>query len=408
VSTVERVETTCCIAGGGPAGMMLGYLLACAGIDVTVLEKHADFNRDFRGDTIHPSTLELMHELGLLEDFLEIPHQQMPQLRMTFEGKSFTIADFSHLPTQCKFIAFMPQWDFLNFLAEQAGRHASFRLRRETEATDLMREGDRTIGVRARTPQGELRVTADLVVAADGRSSVLRDRAGLQVEDFGVPIDVLWLRIPRPPGCPSPSLGYAAGGRFMVLIDRGDYFQCGFIIPKGQFDAVRQRGMAAFRTEIAALAPFIEGQVAGLSDWSEVKLLTVEIDRLLRWHRPGLLCIGDAAHAMSPALGVGINLAIQDAVATANLIGPHLSAGSLQERHLHQVQVRREAPARHLQAIQCFLHRRLFNPRAVKLGIGAWVISVLFRRLPFLRRVPGRIIGLGFKPEHIAPESRGS
>jgi 2-polyprenyl-6-methoxyphenol hydroxylase-like FAD-dependent oxidoreductase len=402
----EKLQTRCCIAGGGPAGMMLGFLLARAGIDVVVLEKHADFFRDFRGDTIHPSTLELMHELGLLEDFLKTPHQQMPQLKMTFDGKSFIMADFSHLPTQCQFIAFMPQWDFLKFLAERARRYPTFHLRMDTEAVDLVREGDRTVGLRARTPRGELQIRAELTVAADGRSSTLRDKAGLEVQDFGVPIDVLWLRLPRPADIPVPSLGYAANGRFMVLIDRGDYFQCGFIIPKGTFEAIRQRGIPAFRDEIAALAPFMRDHVATLDDWKDVKLLTVKIDRLLRWHRPGLLCLGDSAHAMSPALGVGINLAIQDAVAAANLLAAKLGAGHTEESDLHQVQVRREAPARNLQAIQSFIHRRLFNPRAVNSGWGVRLLALIFGRLPFFRRIPARIIGLGFRPEHIGTAER--
>jgi 2-polyprenyl-6-methoxyphenol hydroxylase-like FAD-dependent oxidoreductase len=402
----ESLQTRCCIAGGGPAGMMLGFLLARAGIEVLVLEKHADFFRDFRGDTIHPSTLELMHELGLLPEFLKIPHQEMPELRMTFDGESFTLADFSHLPTKCKFIAFMPQWDFLKFLAERAKRYPNFQLRMETEATDLMRKGDRTVGLRARTPRGELRVTAELVVAADGRSSTLRDRAGLQVQDFGVPIDVLWLRLPRPSNVPKPSLGYAAKGRFMVLIDRGDYFQCGVVIPKGAFAAIQEDGIPAFRKEIATLAPFMRDHVGDLSDWDEVKLLTVKIDRLLRWHRPGLLCIGDAAHAMSPALGVGINLAIQDAVAAANLLAAKLvTTERIDESLLHGVQARREAPARHVQAIQSFLHRRLFNPQSGGSGWGITLISAIFRRLPYLRRVPARIVGLGFRPEHVETKS---
>jgi 2-polyprenyl-6-methoxyphenol hydroxylase-like FAD-dependent oxidoreductase len=406
MATAETLQTCCCVVGGGPAGMMLGYLLARSGVEVIVVEKHADFFRDFRGDTIHPSTLELMHELGLLEDFLRIPHQEMSAARMTFEGKSFTLADFSHLPTTCRFVAFLPQWDFLNFLAGRGRDYPGFHLRMETEATDLMREGDRTVGIRARTPQGEVRIRADLVVAADGRSSVLRERAGLPVQDFGVPIDVLWLRLHRPKDIPDPSLGFAAGGRFMVLIDRGDYFQCGFIIPKGAFDAIRQKGIAAFRAEIAALAPFMRDHVEGLAGWDQVKLLTVKIDRLLRWHRPGLLCIGDSAHAMSPALGVGINLAIQDAVAAANLLAPALGRGPIPESLLQQVQARREAPARHLQAIQSFIHRRLFNPRATRAGFGVGLVIALFGRLPFLRRVPARIIGLGFRPEHIGtPEA---
>jgi 2-polyprenyl-6-methoxyphenol hydroxylase-like FAD-dependent oxidoreductase len=403
----ENLQTRCCIAGGGPAGMMLGFLLARAGVEVVVLEKHADFFRDFRGDTIHPSTLELMHELGLLPEFLQLPHQEMGELRMTFDGEPVTMADFSHLPTKCKFIAFMPQWDFLKFLAERGKRYPTFQLRMETEATDLVRQGDRTVGLRARTPRGELRVTAELVVAADGRSSILRDRAGLQVEDFGVPIDALWLRLPRPPHIPKPSLGYAAHGRFMVLIDRGDYFQCGVVIPKGTFEAIQEEGIPAFRREIATLAPSMREAVGSLSDWDEVKLLTVKIDRLLRWHRPGLLCIGDAAHAMSPALGVGINLAIQDAVATANLLAAKLGTSErIDERLLHAVQARRETPARHVQAIQGFLHRRLFKPQPGNSGWAIKFVSTLFRRLPFLRRVPARIVGVGFRPEHIETPSR--
>jgi 2-polyprenyl-6-methoxyphenol hydroxylase-like FAD-dependent oxidoreductase len=381
---------------------MLGFLLARAGVEVIVLEKHCDFFRDFRGDTIHPSTLEVMAELGLLETFLERPHDEMRAVRVRINGEAYTAADFSHLSTRCKFIAFMPQWEFLDFLSGAAKRCSTFRLRMEAEVTDLILDGERVAGVRAKTPEGELEVRADLVVGADGRDSTVRTRAGLEVREIGVPVDALWTRIPKEPGVGEQTLGYFGAGKFMVLIDRNEYFQCGYVIPKGGFDAIKQRGLEAFRAGIVSLAPFLRDSVNALDDWEEVKLLTVKIDRLTRWHRPGLLCIGDSAHAMSPVGGVGINLAIQDAVAAANLLAARLRQGAAGDTELHPVQRRREWPTRMYQSMQAFLHWRLLRPAAPEqqrkaLAVTVWVL----RHVPFLPRITARVIGLGFRPEHV-------
>ncbi|MFB3111454.1 MAG: FAD-dependent oxidoreductase, partial [Gemmatimonadales bacterium] len=339
-------STRCCIIGGGPAGMMLGLLLARAGVDVVVLEKHADFLRDFRGDTIHPSTLELMYELGMLEEFLKLPHQQVRELNAQIGDQSLPIADFSHLPTRCKFVAFMPQWDFLRFLAEQASRYPTFDLQMRTEATELIEAADRVIGVRAVSPDGPLEIRADLVVGADGRQSVLRDKAGLHVHELGAPMDVLWFRLSRHPADPEQIMGRFGVGRILVMINRGEYWQCGFVISKGSIEESRRRGIDTFRDGVASLAPFVADRTQEVRDWSDVNLLTVRVDRLLQWYRPGLLCIGDAAHAMSPIGGVGINLAIQDAVAAANLLAGPLREGRLTTGHLRQVQKRRQLPVR--------------------------------------------------------------
>src|SRR3954447_7993818 len=316
----RRIETTCCVTGGGPAGMVLGFLLARAGVEVVVLEKHGDFLRDFRGDTIHPSTLEIMNELGILDEFLKRPHQEAKQLTGVIGDEEIPVADFSHLPTRCKFIAFMPQWDFLDFIAEHARGYPAFHLHMRAEVTDLIEEDGKFVGVRADTPEGPLEVRADLTIGADGRHSTVRERAGLEVDDQGAPIDVLWMRLSHQPGDPDQPLGRFDSGRIFIMLYRGDYWQCGFVIPKGGYDTIRQRGLEAFREDIATIAPFLRGRVRELDDWEKIRLLTVTVDRLRQWYRPGLLCIGDSAHAMSPVGGVGINLAIQDAVAAANLL----------------------------------------------------------------------------------------
>ncbi|MGE0128455.1 MAG: FAD-dependent oxidoreductase [Blastocatellales bacterium] len=401
---MRQIQTTCCIVGGGPAGMMLGLLLARAGVEVVVLEKHADFFRDFRGDTIHPSTLELMSELGLLEEFLRLPHQEVRRLKLKFNDQEFPGPDFSHLPTRCKFIAMMPQWDFLNFLAAQAKRYSTFHLLMKVEATGLIEEGGRIVGVKAKTEQGDLDVRADLVVAADGRSSTVRERAGMEVEDFGVPIDVLWFRITKSGENPDPLLGVIKSGKMMVAIDRGDYYQCGYIIRKGSAEEVRRRGVESFREDLLSLAPFLRDTVGEIDDWEKVKLLTVQINRLRQWSRPGLLCIGDAAHAMSPAGGVGINLAIQDAVALANLLADKLRERNCETDDLRLVQQRREWPTRMTQAIQVFIHRRMFGPQSDPKPPFSfpWPVRMLLGLLaPLLRRVAARIIGIGFRAEHI-------
>ena len=416
MSSPAPIRARCVIVGGGPAGMMTGYLLARAGVDVAVLEKHADFNRDFRGDTIHPSTLELMHELGLLEEFLRLPHQELHELRAVMNGHPVPMADFSHLPTRCKFIAFMPQWDFLNFLAGHAKTFPTFTLRMQHEVTDLVfgvsseldglkpsSSGNaRVLGVRAKTPDGERNFLGDLVIGADGRHSVVHQRAGLSVHEFGVPIDVLWTRLSKRESDPKQSLGFFRGGRLLVLLDRDDYFQVGFVIPKGAFEEIKQRGLPKFHADIVAMAPFLQDRVAELDDWSKIKLLTVQINRLKRWARDGLLCIGDSAHAMSPAGGVGINLALQDAVATANLLAWKLREGAVSLADLDQVQKRREWPVRLIQTMQVFVHRRVVSGRpSSDANDSLPFVGRLFRWFPFLRRLPARFIGIGPRPEHI-------
>ena len=338
------ITTRCCIAGGGPAGMMLGFLLARAGVGVVVLEKHTDFLRDFRGDTIHPSTLEIMHELGLLEAFLRLPHQELRTLTGLVGDTRVALADFTHLPTRCKFVALMPQWDFLNFMAEHAKTYPAFRLMMGAEATDLLFSGERVTGCRVQRPDGLLDIRAEVTIGADGRHSTLRARANLPVKDLGAPMDVLWMRISRQASDPAEALGHIEAGRMLVMIDRGDYWQCAFVIPKGSADQVRQSGLPEFRATIRDLAPWLENRVDELKNWDDVKLLTVAVDHLVHWHRPGLLCIGDAAHAMSPIGGVGINLAIQDAVAAANISAAPLRDHAMAPHYLRAVQKRRDFP----------------------------------------------------------------
>jgi 2-polyprenyl-6-methoxyphenol hydroxylase-like FAD-dependent oxidoreductase len=396
------LETRCCIAGGGPAGMMLGFLLARMGVDVIVLEKHADFLRDFRGDTIHPSTLEVMHELGLLEEFLKRPHDEVAELGGTIGGVPVTLADFSHLPTRCRFIALMPQWDFLDFLVEHGRRYPGFRLIMEAEATGLIEADGRVVGLRAQTKTGEQEIRAALVIGADGRHSTVRAAALLASEDFGAPMDVFWMRLSHRKSDPGQSLGRIDAGRIFVMLNRGAYWQCGFVIPKGSAETIRARGLAAFRDDIVRLVPVFADRVGELEDWDQVKLLTVAVDRLTRWWRPGLLCIGDAAHAMSPIGGVGINLAVQDAVAAANIIGKKLLNRTLADDDLAAVQRRRDFPTRATQRLQLFMQQRFIGRvlgATQPLGV-AWPVR-LIQRFPSLRRVPGRLLGLGFRPEHV-------
>ena len=396
------MHVQCAVAGGGPAGMMLGLLLARAGVTVAVLEKHADFLRDFRGDTIHPSTLELLHELGILDEFLKRPHQEARQLTGFVAGEAVTLADFSHLPTRCKFIALMPQWDFLDFVAQQARSDPAFQLLMQADVTGLLEEGGRVTGVAANTADGPIEVRADLVVGADGRRSIVRERAGLVVQDFGAPMDVLWMRVTRRQDDPSQVLGYVEAGHVFVMLDRGDYWQCGYVIPKGGIADVQARGLPAFRASIAAIVPFLHERLEELRDWSDIKLLTVTVDRLRRWYRPGLLCIGDAAHAMSPIGGVGINLAIQDAVAAANILSGPLAAGRCGEADLARVQRRREWPTKMTQWMQLMAQntflKRTLEGRALK-GL-PWALKLL-RWFPMLRRIPARVVGIGIRPEHI-------
>jgi 2-polyprenyl-6-methoxyphenol hydroxylase-like FAD-dependent oxidoreductase len=384
--------------------MMLGYLLARAGVEVLVLEKHADFLRDFRGDTIHPSTLEVMYELGLLDEFLRLPHQQVYELSAQVGQFQVTIADFRHLPTRCRFIALMPQWDFLSFLAEQGARNPKFKLLMKAEVTDLARESGRVIGVHAKTPKGSVRVRADLVVGADGRNSILREKAGLQVKEYGAPMDVLWFRLSRSPDDPVATMGRFDTGRIFVTINRGEYWQCGYVIPKGRFEEMRRQGFDVFREEIMGLAPFARNRVGELWTWDDVKLLTVRVDRLPEWFRPGLLCIGDAAHAMSPVGGVGINLAIQDAVAAGNLLFKPLRQGRVTIDHLRRIQKRRELPTRITQWLQVTVQRRIIAPVLVGTTPVTPPIAIrLLASVPFLRRIPARIVGLGIRPEHASP-----
>jgi 2-polyprenyl-6-methoxyphenol hydroxylase-like FAD-dependent oxidoreductase len=398
----SQASVRCCIAGGGPAGMMLGLLLARAGVDVLVLEKHADFLRDFRGDTIHPSTLEVMHELGILDDLLRLPHQKAPLLRAQFGDLALTVADFSTLPVRCPYIAFMPQWDFLNFLTKHASSYHTFQLRMQTEVTGLIEENGHVVGLRATTPDGPLEVRAGLVVGADGRHSVVREKAGLTVEEFGAPMDVLWFRLSRQTGDPDNPMGRFDAGRIFIMLNRGDYWQCGFVIPKGTLDQLRGKGLPAFRESVARLAPFAANRVGELHNWESIKLLTVQVDRLVQWSRPGLLCIGDAAHAMSPVGGVGINMAIQDAVAAANLLAVPLRAGQLTTEDLRRVQHRREWPTHVTQRMQLLVQNRVI--RSV-LGstetLRPPVALKLLARFPVLRRIPARLIGIGVRPEHV-------
>ncbi|HEV2909252.1 MAG TPA: FAD-dependent oxidoreductase [Candidatus Eremiobacteraceae bacterium] len=396
------MNVQCCVVGSGPAGLMLGFLLARAGVSVAVLEKHADFFRDFRGDTIHPSTLEIMHELGLLDGLLALPHQEVRELGASIGGQFMQIADFTHVPTHCKFLAFMPQWDFLNFLAAQAKGYPSFDLRMEADVHDLLWADGRVTGVRASQPNDELEVRADLVVGADGRHSIVREKAGLIVDDFGAPMDVLWFRISRRPDDPRQALGWLNHGKLLIMIDRTDYFQCGLTIRKGTYEQIKQRGVDAFRADIASLAPFLRERLSEIPDWDQIRLLAVVVNIAREWSRPGLLCIGDAAHAMSPIGGVGINLAIQDAVAATNILARSLRASAASAGLLAQVQRRREFPTRVTQRAQVFIQNQLINRF---LGVDKpmsppWPLRLL-NRWPLLRRLPAQLVGIGVRPEHV-------
>lgn len=398
----RTVTTQCCVVGGGPAGMMLGLLLARAGIDTVVLEKHADFLRDFRGDTVHPSTLDVMDELGLIDGFLKRPHQELRRLEGQFGDETIRLADLSRLRLKYPFIAFMPQWDFLDFLADSARRYPSFRLMMRTEATDLLRSGDAVAGVVARDPEGALEIKAALTVACDGRHSVMRARAGLAIEDIGAPMDVLWFRV-RKERDSEPVLARIRAGRMMVTLDRGDYWQCAFVIAKGQFERIRADGLDAFRRAITEVAPMLAPHVGDVATWDDVKLLTVRIDRLKRWTLPGLLCIGDAAHAMSPVGGVGVNLAVQDAVAAANLLADKLAHGCPPEHDLDAVRRRRLLPTRMTQAMQVVVQNGIVRPAlaSARGGMRPPLLMRVINAVPWLQGQAARLVGLGVRPEHV-------
>jgi 2-polyprenyl-6-methoxyphenol hydroxylase-like FAD-dependent oxidoreductase len=398
---MTTLKTTCVIAGGGPAGMMLGFLLGRAGVPVTVLEKHKDFLRDFRGDTVHPSTLEIMYELGLLDDFLKLSHTEVKSVRLQIGKDRITLGNFDTLPVRCKFIALIPQWDFLNFLADRAKTYPAFDLRMCAEATDLLTDNGRVAGLRANTPEGMLDIRAPLTIGCDGRHSTLRTRASLQSDNFGAPMDVLWFRVARTQNDPEDVVGHIEKGCMLVMLNRNDYWQCAFVIPKGGADAVEREGLDNFRETIVTLAPFLRGRMEAIDSWDKVKLLTVAVDRLRRWWKPGLLLIGDAAHAMSPIGGVGINLAVQDAVAAANILAEPLRCGNVSDGTLVAVQKRREFPTRVTQRLQLLMQNNLIAPALSTGGEpkAPWFMKMI--EWPLLNRLPGRLLALGVRPEHV-------
>ena len=394
--------TQVCIAGGGPAGIMLGYMLARAGVQVTVLEKHADFFRDFRGDTIHPSTLQIMDELGLLDDLLKIPHSEVRTASAIVGKTELQMVDLARVPGRCKFIALMPQWDFLNFMAERARAYSNFHLEMQTEAHDIVTEDGVVTGIRATRDGQDMIYNARLVIAADGRTSTLRKAAGLEVVVSGAPIDVLWLRLSRKSTDPDQAFGNIAQGGIFVMLNRVDYYQCAFVIRKGGFEEIKARGLEYLRSEIVRMVPLVEDRVGEIQFWDDVKLLTVAVDHLKEWYRPGLLCIGDAAHAMSPIGGIGINLAIQDAVAAANILWKPLRAKTISAGDLKAVQARRGPPTRWTQAMQIFLQERVISRVLdTKKPIDPPRLLKFLASLRWFRYIPARIVGVGFRPEHV-------
>ena len=400
------IQTHCCIVGGGPAGMMLGYLLGRAGIETLVLEKHADFFRDFRGDTVHPSTLQVMDELGLIEGFLKVPHQQLQKMDGQFGDETIRIADLSRVNVKYPFIAMMPQWDFLNFLRESGKRFACLNVMMNANATGLIRSGEGVVGVTADTPEGPVEIRASLTIGCDGRHSIVRERAGLEVEEIGAPMDVLWFRAGRRVNETENLFGRVQTGKMLVTFDRGDYWQCAYVIAKGQFDAVKARGLDAFRNDVIGMAPVLGAGMSDVKSWDDVKLLTVAINRLKRWTLPGLLCIGDAAHAMSPVGGVGVNLAIQDAVATANLLAAKLAALKStcpSEEELDAVRRRREFPVRMTQTMQVVVQNNIVSV-ALKPGdqpLRAPLFARIVNAIPWLQGITARFVAIGVRPEHV-------
>jgi 2-polyprenyl-6-methoxyphenol hydroxylase-like FAD-dependent oxidoreductase len=399
----RTISTRCCIVGGGPAGMMLGYLFGRAGIDALVLEKHADFFRDFRGDTVHPSTLQVMDELGLIEGFLKLPHQRLQKMDGKFGGASIRIADLSRLKVNHPFIAFMPQWDFLNFLRECGKQFSSLKVGMKSEAIDLIWSGDTIVGVTANTPDGLVEIRADLTIGCDGRHSMVRQRANLEVEEIGAPMDVLWFRAGKGADESESVFARVEAGKMMVTFDRGDYWQCAYVIAKGQYEAVKARGLDAFRDDINGMAPILKSGISDVKTWDDVKLLTVAINRLKRWTRPGLLCIGDAAHAMSPVGGVGVNLAVQDAVATANLLAAQLATGCPDESQLDAVRRRREFPTRMTQNMQVVAQNTIIRValNSANRDLQVPLAVRLINAVPWLQGMTARFIGLGVRPEHV-------
>jgi len=388
--------------------MMLGFLLARAGVDVVVLEKHADFFRDFRGDTVHPSTLELMYELGLLDEFLQQPHQKIETLTAQIGAERIRMADLRHLPTHCKFIAMMPQWDFLNFLARHSKRYKTFDLRMKAEAKDLIEEDGRVVGLHADTPDGALAIRADLVVGCDGRHSTVREKAGLKSDDYGAPMDVLWFRITRKASDATDAFGHVEAGKMLVMLERGDYWQCAYVIPKGGIEEVKSRGLDTFRDSVVQMSPFLADRIGELKSWDDIKLLSVAVDRLRKWWRPGLLCIGDAAHAMSPIGGVGINMAVQDAVAAANRLAAPLKVGTVSDADLQAIEERRTLPVRFTQWLQLTIQKRLISRvLASQQRPKPPLLFKLFGMLPFLQRVPARLLAIGIRPEHVRTPDAG-
>ncbi len=400
-NSAKTLAVQCCIVGGGPAGMMLGYLHGRAGIKTVVLEKHADFFRDFRGDTVHPSTMKVMQELGLLDDFLKVPHDEIAQLNGLIGTTSIRLADMSRLDTPCPFIAFMPQWDFLNFIDEKGKRFSNLQVMKKAEAVELLKDGDRITGVVAKTDNGTLRITADLTVACDGRHSLMREQADMSVEDIGAPMDVLWFRVGKSAGSTDSVFARIQAGQMMVMLDRNDYWQCAYVIAKDGYATVKAKGLDAFRANIVKLAPNIRDTISDVKSWDDVKLLSVKIDRLTKWARPGFLCIGDAAHAMSPVGGVGVNLAVQDAVASANLLFDKFGSTGPSLTDLERVQARREFPVKATQGIQVFVQNNLINRAISDTQFDPPLALKIVNKFPWLQGLTARAIGLGMRPEYV-------